>query len=412
VFDRFDPEVEDFRAEVRAYLAAAMRPDAVADHADPRDLTGLDDTFERALQADAGARGYLAVNYPVDVGGGGRSPAYRAAFAMEAAAVDAPVIDTALTLGGAPILAHGSDAQRALLPSMARGEVLLCIAYSEPGAGSDLTAITTTARRADPADPTDPAGPDDPSRDWIVDGTKHLVTGAHKSEWCLIVARTDPDPDAPARRAMSMFLFSLDGTPGVTVERVRTANDWTLGTIVFEGARLPADALLGEEGRGFAQMAAALADERSGFFWVGWAESGLRDLLHHVRAVGVDALAVPAAVARDTLARLWTDVALARRFALDVVAVQAGGGDATVPAAMSKVFATELLQRLASAGVALLGPAGLLTAPRFGAAPSDAPLRGRFAYEVVERLHPTISVGANEVQRDVIAHRGLGLPNG
>jgi alkylation response protein AidB-like acyl-CoA dehydrogenase len=394
VLGGFDPEMEEFRAEVHEYLAQAMAPDAVAAHADPRDLTGLDEAFERALQADAGARGYLAVNYPVEVGGGGRSPAYRAAFAMEAAAVDAPVIDTALTLGGAPILAHGSDAQRALLPAMARGEVLLCIAYSEPGAGSDLGAIATTAVRV---------RPDDPASEWRVNGTKHLVTGAHKSEWCLIVARTDPDPPVPARRAMSMFLFRLHDTPGVTVERVRTANDWTLGTITFADALLPATALLGDEGRGFAQMATALADERSGFFWVGWAEARLDDLLTHVRAV---------AVARDTLARLWTDVALARRFALDVVAVQTRGDDATVPAAMSKVFATELLQRIASAGIALLGPAGLLTAPVFGAVSPDTPLRGRFAFDCVERLHPTLSVGANEVQRDVIAHRGLGLPPG
>lgn len=403
MFGRFDPEVEAFRAEVHDYLARAMAPEAVDDHGDPGDLTGLDETFERALQADAGARGYLAVNYPVEVGGGGRPPAYRAAFGLEAAAFDAPVIDTALTLGGAPILAHGSAAQRALLPAMARGELLLCIAYSEPAAGSDLTAVATRARRVDA---------DDPASDWVVDGTKHLVTGAHKSDWCLIVARTDADPEVPARRAMSMFLFDLRATPGVSVQRVRTANGWTLGTLAFEDARLPATALLGEEGRGFAQMAAALADERSGFFWVGWAEARLADLLAHVRSVGVDALVVPPAVARDTLARLWTDVAMARALALDVVAVQTRGGDATVPAAMSKVFVTELLQRIASAGIALLGPAGLLTAPLFGSAPADAPLRGRFAYECVERLHPTISVGANEVQRDVIAHRGLGLPTG
>ena len=403
MFDRFDPELEAFRAEVREYLTEAMRTDAVAGHADPRDLTGLDVAFERALQMDAGTRGYLAVNYPVEMGGGGRSPAYRAVFATEAAAADAPVIDTALTLGGAPILAHGSAAQRALLPAMARGEVLLCIAYSEPDAGSDLTAVATVARRA---------VPDDPASDWIVDGTKHLVTGAHKAEWCLIIARTDLDPSVPPRRSMSMFLLPLAETPGVTVERVRTANDWTLGTIRFDGARLPADALLGEEGRGFAQMAAALAEERSGFFWVGWAAARLDDLLGHVRAVGIDGLAVPATVARETLARLWTEVALARRFALDVVEVQTRGDDATVPAAMSKVFVTELLQRIASAGVALLGPAGLLTAPLFGPVPADTPLRGRFAFDVVERLHPTLSVGANEIQRDVIAHRGLGLPTG
>jgi alkylation response protein AidB-like acyl-CoA dehydrogenase len=381
-----------------------MAPDVVDAHADPRDLTGLDEELERALQADAGARGYLAVNYPQDVGGGGRSPAYRAAFAVEAAAFDAPLVDTALTLGGAPILAHGSDAQRrALLPAMARGELLLCIAYSEPGAGSDLSAIATTARRE---------RPDDPESDWLLTGTKHLVTGAHKADWCLVVARTTEDPAAPPRRSMSMFLFDLRVTPGVERRRDRTANDWTLGTITLVDARVPASALLGDEGRGFAQMAAALADERSGFFWVGWAQQRLTDLIDHVQSVGVEHLAMPAAAARDLLARLWTDVALARRFALDVVAVQERGDDATVAAAMSKVFVTELLQRIASAGIALLGPSGLLTAPLFGPATADAPLRGRFAYECVERLHPTISVGSNEIQRDVLAHRGLGLPMG
>ncbi len=189
---QFDADVEAFRYEVRAYLADAMRADAVADHADARDLTGLDESFERALHADAGARGYLALTLPVEWGGGGRSPAYRAAFGLEAAAHDAPIIDTALTLGGAPILAHGSPEQRrTLLPAMARGEILLCIAYTEPGAGSDLAAVSTTAHRADPADP---------ESDWILSGTKHLVTGAHKSDWCIVIARTDPDPAVPARQ--------------------------------------------------------------------------------------------------------------------------------------------------------------------------------------------------------------------
>ena len=397
-----DPAIDEFRAEVRAFLTTAMAPELVDGHADPDDLTGLDETFERALHREAGARGYLALTLPREYGGGGLPPEYRAVFGREAAATDAPVIDTALTLGGAPILAHGSDEQRrSLLPAMARGELTLCIAYTEPGAGSDLGAIGTTARRADV---------DDPGSDWVIRGTKSLVTGAHKSDWCLLVARTALDPDAPARHAMSMFLVDLRVTPGVSVHRQRTANTWTLGSIELADARVPATALLGEEGRGFAQMAAALADERSGFFWVGWAEQRLADLLEHVRVVGPDNLGLPPAAARDTLARAWIDVALARRLARNVVDVQARGGDATVVAAMSKVFVTELLQRIASAGIALLGPAGLLTATLFGPVDPEAPLRGRFAYDCVERLHPTISVGSNQIQRDVLAHRGLGLP--
>lgn len=398
---RFPDDVEAFRTEIRTQIADLMA-DADA-HADPADLTGLAEDFERRLLRTAGDRGWLALHWPTEAGGTGRSLAHRAAFGREAAALDAPLVDTAVTLAGAPILRYGSpDQHAALLGPMVRGEVVGAIGYTEAQAGSDLSAIATTATRT----PVD-----DPDAPWTIDGEKVLVTGAHKADWILIVARTDPDPAAAPRKAMSMFVVPL-ATPGVTVTRVRTANDWTLGTVHFEGVEVPADALLGEVGRGFAQMAAALADERSGFFWVGWAEQRLADLVDHVMAVGTDALALPAAVARDRLARCVTEVALARALALRVVDAQARGGDATVAASLSKVFVTETLQRLAATGVALLGPAGLLTAPLFGPVPADAPLRGRFAYDTVERLHPTLSVGANEIQRDTIATRGLGLPPG
>ena len=395
----FEPAVEDFRSEVREYLRTVMAPERTRDHADPLDLTGLDEGFERALQRDAGARGYLALTLPAEFGGGARWSAYRAAFSLEAAAFDAPLIDTALTLGGAPILAYGSDEQRAtLLPAMARGEVTLCIAYSEANAGSDLTGIATTARRDG----------EDPDAGWRLDGTKVLVTGPHKADWCLLVARTGLGPEAKPRDAMTMFLVEMT-TPGVSVRRTRTANDWTLGDIVFDGARVPSSAVLGTVGRGFAQMAAAIADERSGFFWVGWAQRRLDDLVALVRG-DERATAAQQRCARDTVARLWIDVALAHALAQRVVHAQDAGRDTTVLASMSKVFVTELLQRIASAGVALLGPRGLVTASLFGPDDPDAAFHGRFAYEVVERLHPTISVGSNEIQRDVIAHRGLGLP--
>jgi alkylation response protein AidB-like acyl-CoA dehydrogenase len=209
---------------------------------------------------------------------------------------------------------------------------------------------------------------------------------------------------------MTMFLVAMT-TPGVSVRRTRTANDWTLGDVVFDDARVPASAVLGTVGRGFAQMASAIADERSGFFWVGWAQRRLDDLVALVRG-DERASSAERRCARDTVARLWIDVALAHALAQRVVEAQDAGVDTTVLASMSKVFVTELLQRIASAGVALLGPRGLVRAPLFGPADPDAVFHGRFAYDVVEHLHPTISVGSNEIQRDVIAHRGLGLPTG
>ena len=392
MFDRFDPELEAFRAEVREYLTEAMRPDAVAGHADPRDLTGLDVAFERALQMDAGTRGYLAVNYPVEMGGGGRSPAYRAVFATEAAAADAPVIDTALTLGGAPILAHGSAAQRALLPAMARGEVLLCIAYSEPDAGSDLTAVATVARRA---------VPDDPASDWIVDGTKHLVTGAHKAEWCLIIARTDLDPSVPPRRSMSMFLLPLAETPGVTVERVRTANDWTLGTIRFDGARLPADALLGEEGRGLELMGQWLGATRLAVAAssVGRGRRVLEASLEW--AATREQFGQPIGRFQGVsfpLADSAVELEAAELLTLQAADRHDRGVMTDLDVAMAKVFATEALGRITDRAVQVFGGMGLV---------AESPVERWWRDARVERIWD----GTSEIQRHIIS-RGLLRPLG
>src|SRR5262249_37547008 len=190
-------------------------------------------------------------------------------------------------------------------------------------------------------------------------------------------------------------------SPGMDVERLSTANRWTLGTIRFDGARVPAGALLGNEGDGWRQMTAALLGERSGMSWLGWASRNLQALL--TRAAGPTD--PPDPLVRDALGDLVARLFVALRRAETVLALQDAGQAPLVEAAMSKVTATELLARIARVGAAMLG-ADVLTAPGwFG-----DPLPAWFAYEQVERLHPLLSVGANEVQRTTIGQAGLGLP--
>ncbi len=303
---------------------------------------------------------------------------------FEAAYHDAPMIDTAAVLVAPTVLAFGSDAQRRqFLPAATSGSCTACIAYTEAGAGSDLANITTTAVADD----------DD---GFVLDGEKVLVTGAHKSDWCGTIARTDPA--SRGSRGLSMFLVDLR-TPGVTVERVPTANGWTLGTIRFDGARVGADTLLGERDNGWRQLGAALLSERSGMAWLGWATRNVYALLEAFRGT-TDVLG------RDALADLITRLFIGYRHAERVLALQDAGGAPVVEAAMSKVWATELLQRIAVVGDALIGAGTVLEPGWFG----DEPLSTWFAYETVERLHPTLSVGANEIQRTTIAQVGLGLP--
>jgi len=373
-----------FRANVQAFLRAEMRAARADGHRDRRDLTGWDEEFERVLLERAGRAGFLGVALPPEYGGGGRPRSWQAVVSFEAAYHDAPLVDTAAVLVAPSVLEFGSAAQRAsFLPAATAGTLRACIAYTEAGAGSDLARVTTSAV-------------DDGRRGFVLDGEKVLVTAAHKSDWCCTIARTDPG--SSGSRGLSMFLVELDA-PGVTVERVRTANGWTLGTIRFDRAPVPGDALLGERDHGWRQLGAALLGERSGMAWLGWATRNARALLDAFRGTRD-------AVARDALADLTTRLFVGLRLAERVMALQDAGTPSPVEAAMTKVWVTELLQRIARVGDRLLGASVLVDPGWFG----DDSLPAWFAYETVERLHPTLSVGANEVQRTTIGQVGLGLP--
>jgi alkylation response protein AidB-like acyl-CoA dehydrogenase len=379
---RLDPALAAFRAEVAGFLADAMRPDLLAPHLDPTDLTGLDEAFERDLLRRCGERGWLGISVPSSSGGGGRPPSWQAVFGHEAAYADAPAVDTAIVLAGAPVLAHGTpDQLDRLLPGMLDGSTIACCAYSEPDAGSDLTMIRTTAR---------PAG-----GGWVIDGVKAHVTAGHKADWCVLTAVTDPD--APPRRGMSMFVVPLDA-PGVLVRRRPTLNGWTLAEITFAGVEVGGDALLGQRDAGWRQMGSALLAERSGFLHLGFASRRHDDLaawLIESGRIGDDD-------ARRTLARLRVDLEACARLSGRVLDQQDRGEVAPGATAMAKVAVTELLQELATESVRLIGRDGAAWAPLLQPDPR-VPLGGRAAWERLDRIRETISVGANELQRTTIA---------
>jgi alkylation response protein AidB-like acyl-CoA dehydrogenase len=374
-----DPDAEAFRADLRAFLADALG-DGPRDFSD---LTGWDETFEREVVRAAGDAGFLGVSLPVELGGGGKPPSWQAALSYEAAYHDAPLVDTAAVLVAPTVATFGTDVQRdTFVRAACAGTINACIAYTEAGAGSDLSHITTTATAQDDGG-------------FVLDGEKVLVTGAHKADWCCTIARTDPA--SSGKRGLSMFIVDT-GTRGIEVDRVPTANRWTLSTIRFCGARIDSDAVLGEVGEGWRQMSGALLSERSGVAWLGWATRSLEALLD--RFAGTDDRVV-----RDQLAELVTRWFVAVGRVERVLALQDAGTPSFAEGALSKVCVTELLQRIGRLGATVLGPDALAAPGWFG-----GPLPEWFAYEVVERLHPTLSVGANEIQRTTIADVGLGLP--
>jgi alkylation response protein AidB-like acyl-CoA dehydrogenase len=374
--------VEVFAAELHEFLAAVMAE--AGEHTDPADLTGLDEPFERRVLGAAGTRGVLGIGLPDEVPAG---PWLRAAFDFAVAAHDAPLVDTAVTLAGFSVAAFADEEQRAFfLPRMTGGELTMCVAYSEREAGSDLRALSATAVE-------DGGG-------YLLSGVKTLVTGAHKADWCCTVARTGP----PGSAAMTMFLVDM-AAPGVRVVRRPTMNGWTLDEVHFDAVRLPPGAVLGQPGRAWRQLAAALRAERSGMFHLGFARRALDELRRHLRETGGGD-----PVARDAFAALEVDFTAGVRLACRALSADRGSSEAVAQASMAKVFATELLQRIAQEATEAAGHQGMVHAPLFAPEPPPAAAGGRFAWEYLERVHGTIGAGANELQRDTIAQAGLGLP--
>ncbi|MBX6388139.1 MAG: acyl-CoA dehydrogenase family protein [Frankia sp.] len=387
---------EAFRAEVCAWLTEVMAPERTAGNDNPRDRTGLAEAFERALQRAAGRRGYLGISLPAEAGGGGRPAVFAAAFGYEVAYHDAPLVDTAVTLAAGPVLAFGTPEQRArLLPRMLGGEIEMCIAYTEPGAGNDLSALAATATPL-------------PGGGFRLRGHKTLVTGADKADLCLTVARTDPA--APARRGTSMFVVDMR-RPGVRVVPRRTMAGYDLFDIHFDDVELPADALLGTPNEGWRQLAFAVEQERTGMFHLGWCQR-VFDELHRYCLTPADggsgARPVDDPLVADGLASLWAGLRDARHACVRLAEQEAAGRRSSASASVAKVTTTEYLQRLARFATEVAGPLGTIEGVLFGPADPAAPARGRFAFEYLFRFDGTVSVGTNELHRDGIA-ASLGL---
>jgi alkylation response protein AidB-like acyl-CoA dehydrogenase len=381
----FEPGAERFRQEVCTFLESEMAADRTAGHADPTDRTGLDEAFERALLRRAGKRGYLGIGLPPEVGGGGRPPSFVAAFQYEVAYHHAPLVDTAVTLAAVPVIEFGDpDQQAALLPQMVAGEIEMCIAYTEPAAGNDLTGLTTTATVEGDG--------------FVLEGTKTLITGAGRADHCLTVAITDPAV-AP-RKGMSMFVVDMRA-PGVSVIARPTMARYCLWDVRFDRVDLAAGALLGRRDQGWPQLSRAVEAERNAMFSLGWCQRSFDDLLAELTATG----RLDDPLVADTVAQLWIDLRTGWRVSLSLL----DPGASRVAASIAKVHLTELAQRLAQAATELSGPAGAIEGSPFtGAGPDGA--AGRFCYEYLFRVDGPISVGANELHRTGIAQGGLGLP--
>jgi alkylation response protein AidB-like acyl-CoA dehydrogenase len=286
----------------------------------------------------------------------------------------------------ATLLAAGTDEQRRRhLPAILDGEIWVQ-GFSEPEAGSDLASLRTTARRV--------------GDDYVVNGQKLWASGASYAQWCLLLARTDPD--APKRKGISYFLLDM-ATPGVQVRPIRNAvGDQHFCEIFLDDVVIPAANLIGAENAGWQVAQATLGAER-GMTMLELAErlgcAGFRWL--------VQAAPTDDPVVADRLAQLETEItglrAMCRRLVRDVEAGTAGPADASIV----KLFYSELLQRLTDFGTEI---GGLAAHTALAKPLSSGWESGSWVLDFIGSWEWTIPGGSSEIQRTIIGERGLGLP--
>ena len=381
----FTEEEERFRAELRAFLSEELpgwwRGMFVDD---PRAIA-----LTRAFCAKLAARGWLTMSWPREWGGQEASVWQQAILREEMWAHEEPRGPQYMNLNyiGPCVMRFGTEAQkRRFLPPMAAGDVLWTQGFSEPGAGSDLAAVATRAEaRGD-----------------------HLVVNGHKlwssyadapADWCFLLARTSP----AARRHEGLSILLVDmRTPGITVRPIDSmAGPHELNEMFFDEVRVPRDCLLGEKNRGWDVVTAGLTFERVGVARYARAGRVLELLVEHAKRTGLAA----DPTLRQQLAELRVRCEAARLLNYRVISLQARGGVPSVEASIARLHNTQLEQAVGHLGLELLGLAGALTHDA-----EDAPLRGLVWRQWVRNIPSTIAAGTSEVQKDIIARRGLGLP--
>jgi len=292
----------------------------------------------------------------------------------------------------APILlAYGSEEQkRRYLPLMARGEAAFCLGYSEPEAGSDLASLQTRAVAQ--------------GDDYVISGRKVFTSGAEASEYCWLAARTDPE--APKHRGISVFIVPMD-VLGIQVRPLLNLLDahW-FNEVIFQDVRVPRVNRVGEENGGWQILTSALGVERLTLYraFVHW--RALWGLVRFAKATKVDGRPLfSQSRLRQRLAELMVGFEVSRLLLYRAVEMFERGEDLPAQAAMVKLFNTELAQQLYQTALQVLGPLGAL---REGS--KYAPWLGAIAHGYLSGVQDTIGAGTSEVQRNIIARRGLGLP--
>ncbi|WP_256839184.1 acyl-CoA dehydrogenase family protein [Ornithinimicrobium faecis] len=388
---QYSPADEKLRAEVIAFLEEVWSPErqlqALIEQHHHQDHIDLE--WEHGFWKELGKRGWLGIGIPEEFGGSGGTALQRHLFTEVMSYYGAPYPRAATTIIAPALVSHADEQLKSrYLPRIARGEINFCLGYSEPEAGTDLASLKMRARRD--------------GDHYVLDGMKLFTTRAQRSDFVYLAARND----AGGRKHEGITLFIVDlNDPGVTIEKLPTMDGRTNITS-YDQVRVPVEDRVGEEGKGWSYLTGALGLERVGVFPIGHIRRCMEEtvrLAKQARPDGVVPFTSP--YVRQQLAGLHVEFTAVLGL-VEGATIQAVDGDLPgFVAAQVKTSVTEFKQRLVDLGGTMLGQYGQL----MPGAP-DAPLDGTMPMLWADAIVHTFGAGTNEVQRDMIAQRGLGLP--
>ena len=411
-------EQEEFRIAVQDFIKDRLPDYYVAKSKDPAgtdlqpDENGIqyheDWQHDLALGSDEAKRGakewaealaengWSAPHWPKEYGGGGLSSMEQFIFKQELALNGAPLVGgSGVAMLGPTLIHHGTEEQKKeFLPKTLNGDILWAQGYSEPGAGSDLASLQTRAVKD--------------GDNYVVNGQKIWTSQGHKATWFFMLVRTDPE--APKHRGIT-FVLADTRENGVEV-RPLISGGWQHATneSFYTDVKIPVSRRVGEENRGWYVGMTLLDYERSNI--TGAVElkkeiEGLINFLNTDEGKQKSTIADRESVKGKIVDR-FIEAEVLSNFSLRIISIQAANQVPNYEASTSKVFYTTLLQQVQQTGMKTFG----LYAQIWDSLSKWAPMNARFTQNSVHSISRTIAGGTNEIQKNIIATRGLGLPRG
>ncbi len=385
----FTIEEEKFRKKVLNFLAKEVTPEAVAEQRELYRQFNQWVPVTGKIIRKMGERGWLVPHWPKEYGGLGMSNTATFIVHDEMAYAHLPDIFMGALWAGPTLMKYGSEElKKEFLLPLARGEIEFAVAYTEPEAGCDVANLQI--RAVDKGDY------------FLVNGQKMFISAARDGRYAWLGARTDWE-NPQKHRGISILIVDLK-SPGITIRPMQTIGDWANNEVFFDDVKIPKRNLMGQPNRGFYYMMTALDFER--MFPVGWWRRIFDDLIAYVREAKRDGKPLGQyPLVRQKLAQIAIELELARLLYYRISYLLDKGGVPAYESSMEKLFTSELTQRLSNVGMQVLGLYGQLKRDS-----KWSPMEGEIELHYRRTVCETIAAGTSEIQRNIIAQRGLGLP--